>query len=169
MEGPLKYMEEWLEVQGFEDYWVSDQGRIWNRATDHFPSIRPNQLGIPYVGLRRNGISYNRSIAPIVANAFVSNPYPPPFDTPINLDGDRMNNRVDNLVWRPRWFAVKYHRQFHFEPGGLRTRIQEVVTEEIFDTSWDAATRFGLLDRDILIAIRKDEYVWPTYHIFRAL
>lgn len=162
-------MENWSEVPHFTNYWVSNQGRIWNRETDHYPNIRPNQLGIAYVGLRKAGISYNRAVAPLVANGFVENPYPPPFDTPINLDGDRMNNAADNLLWRPRWFAVKYHRQFNFTPAGVRGPIQEVVTEEVFETSWDAATRFGLLDRDILIAIRNREYVWPTYHIFRRL
>lgn len=172
VERPLKYMEEWSELHAFPGYSVSHWGRVRNDRTNYFLTISVNQLGIPYVGLKRDGISCQRAVAPMVARAFLPPPELPTFDTPINLDGDRLHNAVENLVWRPRWFAVKYHRQFHlFYTGhiGVRQTIEDRDTEERFETSAHASIKFGLLDREVMFSVYKETYVWPTYQTFRIV
>jgi len=130
-----------------------------------------NQGGVVNVGLTDDYGQHKRAVAPLVASAFL--PKIPrqrdAFDTPINLDGDRSNNDVNNLMWRPRWFAVKYFQQFNSEPKGYRVPIEDIKTGERFETSWEAATTYGLLDIDIVVAMERNTWVFPTYQKFRIV
>lgn len=159
-------MEEWSALLAFPGYSVSNTGRVRNDETGRLLRIIVNQLGIPYVGMRRHRVDSKRAVAPLVAHAFLPYHHLLSFDTPINLDGDRLNNVVENLMWRPRWFAVKYHRQFYIDRIGIREPIFDIDTYEEFETSFHAAIKFGLIDRDIMIATAREEYVWPTYQRF---
>lgn len=149
---------------------MSNFGRIRNDDTDRILTLTVNQHGVVQVGLVRNGAQFKRSVALLVAQAFLDPPHPETFDTPIHLDGDKFNNHIDNLMWRPRWFAVRYQRQFslNIEPS-IPQPIKEIHTRQRFDDSWHAATTFGLLDREILSSVMHRTYVWPTYQQFRVL
>ena len=162
-------MEEWLEIELFPGYSVSNMGRVRNEYSGRILTLLINQHGTAHVGLCRGGMQYKRSVTLLVAKAFLV-PHPrEAFDTPVNLDGDRTNNAVGNLIWRPRWFAVKYLQQFMLPPAGFRVPIEEVKTKEWFNTSWDAAIKFGLLDKEIMVATINRTYVWPTYQRFRVI
>ena len=166
-------MEEWfnLEKDDFPEYAVSDLGSVRNEKTGRFLCQSSNQSGVRKVGLirARDRQQCTVSVSLLVAFAFIPPPPNNRFNTPINLDGNRLNNCADNLVWRPRWFAVKYHQQFHNSLRGFEIPVVEVRTGEQFDTSWDAAIKFGLLDREIAIATLNRTYVFPTGQTFRVI
>lgn len=162
-------MEQWKEIAGFPDYAVSNYGRIRSYKTDRILALSENQFGVLNVGLMRDGQQYHRSVPLLVAKAFIPHPAGP-FDTPINLNGDRRDNRVENLTWRPRWFAVKYNRQFRHPPEQrLQGPIEDVKTGEISNGSYDCATRYGLLEDEVVFSIMHRTYVWPTYQEFQLL
>ena len=105
-----------------------------------------------------------------MAKAFL----PPPsdvFDTPINLDGNRFNCAVDNLMCRPRWFAVRYNQQFthgrYDRPLGRP--VTAIETGEVFPDSFLAACRYGLLERDLVLSIEHNTVTWPTYQTFEPI
>lgn len=163
-------MEHWREIRSFQGYSVSDLGNVRNDATGRYMTLLQNQHGVINVGLTKDLIQHKRSVARLVATAFLDEPPAETFDTPINLDGDRSRNVVENLMWRPLWFARKYFQQF--EDGGpcsFAFPIEDTNTGEVFESSWQAATTFGLLDREILIATVNRTYVWPTYQMFRKI
>lgn len=160
-------MERWKEIPGFPNYSVSDMGNIRNTKFDRQLSIAMNQYGVAFVGLIRNGGQFNRSVPLLVAQAFVDQPSTV-FDTPINLNGDRTDNRAENLVWRPRWFAVKYHKQFNdTAKHHIAEPIQEMVSKEIYSNSFECAIRNGVLENEVILAILEHTYTWPTYQQFR--
>lgn len=163
------HVHEWREIEMFPGYSVSNSGLIRNDNTDRMMRQSQNERGIVYVGMMKRGIQYKRSVSLLVAEAFLRVKPHPEFVSTINLDGDRWNNNVANLMWRPRWFATKYFQQFRIGPQGFGRWIEEVTTHELFPTSWDAALKYGLLDREITIAIMHRTYVWPTYQRFRTL
>lgn len=165
-------MEVWREIRAFPGYSVSDEGRVRNNETGRTMALLKNQNGIVNVGLTKDLVQYKRSVAILVASVFVPKlpQHREAFDTPINLDGDRTNNHVTNIMWRPRWFAVKYFRQFREGYQiGFAMPIEEATTGEQFKSSWDAATKYGLLDREIFVSTINRTYVWPTYQKFRVL
>lgn len=158
----------WEPIPEFPGYSVSDQGEVRNNNSGRVLTPTANQHGVSQVGLMLDKHQYKRGVALLVATSFIE-PENEAFDTPINLNGDRMDNRVENLMWRPRWFAITYHRQFHNDLRGFRKPIVEINTDEVFDTSWDAATKYGLIDREIMLAALNRTYVWPTYQEFRLI
>lgn len=162
-------MEYWLEIPSFPGYSVSDFGRVRNDVTDRLLALRVNQRGIVYAGLSRGRLQHKRSVSVLVTSAFLPKPKLEAFDTPINLDGDRLNNHIDNLTLRPKWFAVKYFQQFYGDPRGFKRPIEEINTKEYFKTSWEAAIKYGLLDHDILMSVVNCSHVWPTYQTFQVV
>lgn len=161
--------EEWSKIPGFSLYSVSSYGRIRNDVSDRILELNQNQTGVLHVGLWRNDKQHHRSVPLMVARAFVEKPYPQ-FDTPINLNGDRTDCRVENLAWRPRWFAVKYNQQFlvNRDPV-IPNRIRNTKTGEISDNSWDCAIRYGLIEEDLAMSIFNNTYTWPLYVMFKAI
>jgi hypothetical protein len=161
--------EHWQTIDLFPEYSVSDYGRIRTDRTGRILSLSPNQYGVVQVGLMRDGIQHHRSVPLLVAKAFLFQS-PGPFDTPINLDGDRNNNHVDNLAWRPRWFAIKYNRQFRYPyEFPIQAPIVDLKNGEVSDGSLDCAKRYGLLEQDLVLSILNRTYVWPTYQEFGIL
>lgn len=158
----------WQEIIEFPSYSVSDTGLVRNEDTGRTMTQHVNQRGIANVSFNRRGTQYKRSVTVLVATAFVTMARPLSFDTPINLDGDRLNNHSGNLLWRPRWYATKYFQQFLADPTGIDRPIQELKTSEVFKSSWDAALTFGLLNFEIVKSISNRTYAWPTYQRFRV-
>lgn len=162
-------MEEWKPIRHFPAYSISTYGRIRNDHTGHILALHENQSGLVTVGLFAEGKQSQRSVPLLVASAFIPHPRGP-FDTPINVDGNRWNNHVDNLMWRPRWFAVKYHMQFrHPYSNRIDAAIEDVATGEISPDSLSCAIRYGLLEKDVVLSILNRTVTWPTYQEFRVL
>ena len=158
--------ERWIPIEHFLDYEVSDQGRIRSRLTDRVLSLNPNQFGVMQVGMMRDSEQRHRSVPLLVAKAFLPEPGGA-FDTPINLDVDRTNNAVENLLWRPRWFAIKYNQQFKMRhPHRIDRPIVELKTGEVSENSLECAKKYGLLEEDLILSILNRTYVWPTYQEF---
>jgi NUMOD4 motif-containing protein len=167
-------MTIWQEIISFPGYSVSNTGLVRNNETERLLARLINSGGVAYVGITRDGEQHNRVVARLVAEAFLPPPHYHTFDTPINLDGVRTHLEVTNLMWRPRWFAVKYHQQFRKVWSNDQT-VVDVDTGRRYKTAMHAAVKFGLLALDVFEwALMYDRYlehnvqgVWPTYQRFR--
>lgn len=161
-------MERWEPIDDFPGYSVSSYGSVRNDHTGRTMALTVNQQGIVMVGLTRDKDQFKRSVTLLVARTFLDDPVNINFDTPINLDGDRLNNHVDNLMWRPRWFAIRYHQQFH-DPSrqGFTVPIVNTADGIVYPDAMTAAVEFGLLANDLTRSIVNRTYVFPTYQQFR--
>lgn len=163
-------MEEWSPISGFSGYSISTLGRVRRDVSGRILGVKVNQYGVPYVGLMRDDDQKQRSLALLVAKTFLpaASDF---FDTPINLDGDRFNCEIDNLMWRPRWFAVRYNQQFTQGrlPEAIGAPVRAVDTGEVFDTSFDAACRYGVLEHDLVQSIKHNTLTWPNYMRFEVV
>lgn len=164
--------EEWVPVVGFPGYSVNPLGQVRNEYTGRVLHTRVNQYGVPYVGLMLDGRRHQsvRSLPRLVAEAFIPQTNKI-FDTPINLDGDRMNCQVENLAWRPRWYAVYYVNQFAKEryPNPINAPIRNVQTGEEFPNSLSAACRYGVLEREVVLSILNHTLAWPAFQEFELI
>jgi hypothetical protein len=160
--------EEWVPVEEFRRYSVNTLGQVRNESTGRIMRVRTNQYGVPYVGLMVGGGHRQcvRSLPRLVATAFVPRPNDV-FDTPINLNGDRTDCRAENLMWRPRQYAIQYINQFD-DPyeNPINVPIRDVDTGEEYSNSMDAACANGLLEREVVLSILNRTLTWPTYQHF---
>lgn len=156
----------WRPVDGFPGYSVNPLGQVIRDSTGRIVKPRLNQYGVPYVGLMREWQQCIRSLPRLVARAFLPKPSAI-FDTPIQLDGNPWNCRVDNLMWRPRHYAVRYKNQFKSRyENPINAPIRAVGDDEIFPDSLAAACRYGLLEREVVLSILNNTVAWPTYQRF---
>ena len=151
-------MEVWVPIEGFPKHSVS--------TYEHIIQPRFNQYGGVYVGLMQQGVQVNRSLPLLVALHFLERGLDS-FDTPINLNGNRADCRAENLMWRPRWFARKYNKQFKEPyPYPIDEWVRCVESGERFENSFVAATRYGLLESEVVQSVEIMTYTWPSYQTF---
>jgi len=162
-------LRQWVELEEFPDYAVSELGEITNMRSGVTRKLSINGQGIVKISLyNENKQLFTRSVSRIVAEAFVPRPDADHFDTPIHLDGDQRNCRADNLLWRPRWFAIKYHKQFRMEEfHAARGTFIELDSEEVYDSIKDICVRHGLYWQDVIKCVTEETFVFPTWQKFR--
>lgn len=158
--------DDWSPVEGFPGYSLNPLGQVRHDYSKRLLGPRINQYGVMYVGLMRDDRQHIRSLPRLVAQAFVDRPSEI-FDTPINKDGDRTNCRADNLAWRPRWYAVKYNRQFEIRyDQPILASIRAVDDDLVFPDSLAAACHYGVLEQEIVLAVLNRTFAWPSYKFF---
>lgn len=172
--------EIWKIIPEFPNYEVSNHGGIYNRLLKRLMSTSLTREGNVKISLLsiEDGKRYTRSVAKLVAEAFVEKPkihevhprrhYP---DQVVMLDGNLSNVRADNLVWRPRWMAWLYREQlttpqperyYKFRIRNLRTGIE-------YDSVIEAGMSLGLLFSLIYESTYTGKALFPYWDRFEEL
>lgn len=159
-------MTDWELAPRFPGYSVSSDGRVRNDSRDREMRLSVNQYGTVKVGLIQDGVRVTVQVADLVAQAFLPDP-PPNFDTVVHLNGNKTDCRAENLIWRPRWFAMKYHRQLRNEEDRICALFEEMETGEMFESVEEASRRYGLLSADIRQDLRDQHAFLPEGQKFR--
>lgn len=155
--------EEWDEIEEFPNYLVSNWGNVYNMKRGEMRRQFLTQRGYNAVTIFKDGRPYTRSVALLVAKSFVPNPDERRFDSIISLDGNRLECYFENLMWRPRPFAIRYHKQFDEKTFLTHRRpVRNVDTWERFPRLQDATMKYGLIFNHAFIAVCNGEMTWPT-------
>lgn len=160
--------EIWRDIPTAIGYQASEIGEIRNAASKTIKAISVNKQGFPKVTMFVENQHITRSVASLVADAFLGLDYDPRFNSIIHLNAVRGDCTLDNLLRRPRDFAIEYHRQF--EPfrlarfGPLTIKYRELMSGEVFEGINTPAMKFGLLCRKVYHSAcnRGGETVFPT-------
>jgi hypothetical protein len=94
--------EIWKPINGYEDYLVSNMGRVrsmnpYNNAKPHLLSLVDHGDGYLYVSIQKNMVRKNFYVHRLVAEAFCLKP--DGCDYVDHIDHDRANNKATNLEW----------------------------------------------------------------------
>ena len=96
--------EEWRDVVGENgvckgEYQVSSLGRVRSFKAGKVKILKPvyDGKGYEYAGIHKNGKQKKIHVHTLVAKAFLPNPENKPFVN--HIDGNKSNNRVENLEW----------------------------------------------------------------------
>ena len=93
-------MIEWKSIEGYKGrYEVSSTGSIRNAITKQIRKNQIDRYGYEYISLRAipNTTPKNHKVHRLVAKAFIENTNDKPHVN--HIDGNRLNNNVDNLEW----------------------------------------------------------------------
>lgn len=163
-------MEKWKDLAdiGYPNYEVSTEGRIRNIHTGRVLRFTTMPNGVLKVGLipEKGEMPRTITVAPTVAHAFLP-AAGENFNTVININGDRSDCRVENLAWRPRWFAIRFNRQLRRDRPLVEAKLVDVDTGRVYADSLDVATSHGLLESDVIISCVNHKPMFPTRHNIR--
>ena len=92
--------EEWRDIEGYENlYQVSNFGRVKSLRKNHIIKLRKDYNGEVWgLYLHKNGKKEWYTIQFLVLKTFVGT-FNDKYYTMLHLDGDKSNNRLDNLTW----------------------------------------------------------------------
>ena len=134
----------WKTINGYDDYQVSDEGEVrslkFGKTIIRKPST--NMQGYFRVSLWQNGEEKHYKVHRLVLCAFVG---PCPAGMEANhLDGDKSNNRLENLEWIPRsWNCAHAYR---IGLGNIKavlqfTKDRQFITK--YESGHEASRRTG--------------------------
>jgi len=115
--------EKWVEISGYDGFYqVSSLGRVRSmggwcgsaKKKERFLKLHLTKDGYVRVRLIHNGKDKTVRVHRLVAEAFIPNPDGK--DTVNHKDGNKENNRVDNLEW-----AWRTEQMLHAYKLGLKT------------------------------------------------
>lgn len=162
-------LQQWAVIDEFPDYEVSDFGLIFSVRRKIVMKTTQNNYGNLKINLINSYGRQTRSVAPLVARAFVV----PPDHSSVSvilLDGNKRNVAADNLEWRPHSFAWEYARQLRTpQPRHiLNLKVTNVLTGEEYSNIESAGMAEGLLFKDIWRSTHQGSECYPTRAIFEV-
>jgi hypothetical protein len=98
-------------IKDYPMYRIGTDGRIWSEARDIMLKSHINDRGYVNAYLSKNGKVKTLRVHRLVAEAFIPNPDNKPEVN--HIDGNKLNNRVDNLEWVTR----RENRQHAWDMG----------------------------------------------------
>lgn len=141
-------MENWVPINSFPRYEISDHGSIRNGKTDRCLRLRLNPRGHLQVSLSDKGEVLTRSVAKLVLMSFEGEPAFRTY-TPLHRDGNVRNNFLRNLEWRPRWFVLEYQAQVKREEPMYQRPLVDMTTSIEYHNALQAADAIGGLEKHV--------------------
>ena len=90
--------EKWKDIYNYEElYQVSNYGRIKRKKDNYIFKENKNSRGYRIITLTKNKKEKSFSVHRLVAEAFIPNPKNLPQVN--HKDGNKLNNKIDNLEW----------------------------------------------------------------------
>ena len=152
-------IEAWRKIQGYDNYSVSDHGRVRNDRTGRVLKLQQGQTGRFKAWLCRGGLVKGHFVHRLVLAAFVGE-CPSGMECCHN-DGDETNNHVSNLRWDTHQsnMADKLEHGTHQRGerhGGVKLteeQAYEIKFGDILGTQTEVGALFGV-GRTVVCHIR---------------
>jgi DNA-binding transcriptional regulator YiaG len=80
-----------------EDYFATEDGRVWSNKTHRYISQRISPAGYCHVNLSIGGKCKTFAVHRLIASVYIPNPLNLPVIN--HLDGNKENNSINNLEW----------------------------------------------------------------------
>jgi hypothetical protein len=130
------------QIKGFPKYAVSSKGKVYRRQKDELVKLHPSYTddGYQYVKLyRREGgkaVNYKKRVNRLVAQAFVKRPNIHRRLVAGHLDGNKTNNKANNLSWVTHKENTR-HKLIHGTHGKALDPVKVSTIRLLHSKGWD--------------------------------
>ena len=121
-----------VNIPGFDNYFITRDGRVFTRqGREKKPSL--NYKGYLVVNLRQDGKQHMRKVHRLVAMVYLPNPLNKPQVN--HIDGNKWNNKVENLEW-----LTNKENHLHASRAGLlyTTRVDMLTKDGEYLRTFDS-------------------------------
>lgn len=143
-------MTEWRKIEGYDNYSISEDGKIRNDRNGYIRKNTINNTGYYVVSFKVDGKSKIELVHRLLALAFIdredSNR-----DCVNHIDGNKLNNGLDNLEW-----VTKAENNAHAYKKGLMNTEKAVMSEDVssgekilYPSAREAFRQTGICHRQI--------------------
>lgn len=163
-------MEQWKQIKGYDNYECSTEGRIRNKKTGRILKTQVNHNGYKTLTLYQNKSAKNERVHRIVAGTFIDGKH---YGKDVNhIDGNKLNNRVDNLEWCTRKDNVRHSMDIGIKPlnnfGNETNKIRIVETGVVYDSINDCARDINGFTGTICACLNGRQDTHRGYHFERV-
>ena len=146
----------YYKIKGFENYGIDRNGVVYNTDNCVIKSPYTNKSnGYLYVDLYKGNKSHKRPIHRLIAETFIANPENKP--TVDHINGNRIDNRVENLRW-----ATYSEQNSRFNTVGVRSEKVLVIHESgktmVFEKITNVANYFDCNISNISQMLKKGTF-----------
>lgn len=114
------------QIEDFPDYFIDENGDVWSNKSNKWKKVKPTLTNKGYLTYRacNNGIRKHISIHRAVALTYVPNPNNLPQVN--HIDGNKLNNNVNNLEW-----TTNQKNRNHAVKNGLHAKGEQIKNSKL--------------------------------------
>ena len=132
-----------VDIKGFEDYQVTDDGRIWSKKSNMFLEQRLDKDGYPRISIHKDGKVDTLKVHQLVAEAFIPNPENKPIVGHLKKLPNGLEDKTANEVWNLAWmtyaenntYGTRIERVREKVRGQKRPHISEIMKNRIDEST----------------------------------
>ena len=138
----IETTEGWRQVADLPQYMVSNYGHVKNTKTGKLLNGTVNRKGYIRYDLCNNGKRLVRHGHRLVAEAFLENE--DGRDCVNHIDGNKLNNKVDNLEWCTHSENIKHAYSVLGVEAHNKKPVRCVETGKIYSSCYEAECKTGI-------------------------
>jgi hypothetical protein len=158
--------EKWMLIEFNNMYAVSNTGKVKNVRTNQLLKQVLGNRGYLRVSLINNKIKKTFLVHRLIAMSFLENTDNKPYIN--HLDGNKLNNRLDNLEW-----CTEKENDNHARSNGLKVQNKPIIATCITDgttivfESLSEASRYFNCNKSYIHRVLKNTYGRTQYNGYK--
>ena len=153
---------EWKQIQGYENYEVSNEGQVRNKKTGKILKPAKNNCGYLQVILYKDNKRKSFLIQRLVADVWIPNPDNLPEVN--HIDENKEDNRVENLEWCTRQYNMSYGTRGKRQSKTQSRKVYCVELDQTFNSIKEAERETGIWHSNITACCQGKIKTTGGYH-----
>ena len=149
-------MEYWKQIEGYPHLLVSRTGQVWTTTYNRLLKPHISNRGYLRIGLNKDKVVKSVGVHRLVAQAFIPNPDNLPAVD--HIDGNKLNNTVENLQWISHSDNIQKACKGH---NRMSKPVICIETGKVYKTIKEANRELHIPEA-VLSSVVRGEF--PAYH-----